>query len=750
MNKIEKTTAEIIDSLPANLQDLVEALAQNIFKENGPLKLILVGAFTVGKSSLVNMLLGERLLQAALEETTALPTFIEYGAVRSMQLVGIDQSVLQLDDAGLARVTTRAPEGAAYAAVALPHDWLQGVSVIDLPGLGGMTSRNKDYTLAQIQQADAILYLIPPQGANAADIALLKQIRQYGKRVKIVAAQWDRVEEAVADGEKMPSLEEWAAQIASLSGIKARIAPVSKAGLGRDELLDFIGRACHDIADIRRRRFRAELRPVLENALGQNEEAQRACEANSDESVQALQTQLLEQKQALLGVKTTLYARAQKEQAQLEDQSSALIRSASARLGQVLGEKTGKFKSEADWDQFATIGADVLRTALSDVAHSFSTLSAGYCELKLPDVQVAALNLRLPPVEPIAIQDFFDMGRLSRVQTELAAKQAEYQVQQQKLEQLPTPVLDAHQQELSDLMHSRNQLAAQPLPRILQQVDGGSGAMFGRMLGEVADIGLLFVNPAVAGAKVASLIGKGAKVANMAVKTAKVAQIATKGVKVAQAVQNGQRVRGVPQQAIDKLGMLEVLSLGYWGERIGAALGGGPSQEEIIDPQAQAEQAQILAEMDARARAVRVELARNEDIANEHELTGWALEQNRKEQGQLNADVLALGQQIEQRQREFEEIARVDRKNLVTRYIGRAVEKWQSNFEEQAGAMQTLLRARIRSYWDDQVNELLAERLAGLEILGGQIVAAPAEKEMALNQLRQDAIVLQSVASELA
>jgi hypothetical protein len=74
-------------------------------------------------------------------------------------------------------------------------------------------------------------------------------------------------------------LAQWASQIETATGLKARIAPVSKSGLGREELLDFIARARDERSAIRRRRFCAELRPLLENALGQKAEAQRACAA---------------------------------------------------------------------------------------------------------------------------------------------------------------------------------------------------------------------------------------------------------------------------------------------------------------------------------------------------------------------------------------------------------------------------------------------------------------------------------------
>lgn len=752
MKNSTQTLSSVKDYLPQTWHEPVDALAESTLQSNRPLRLILVGAFTVGKSSLLNMLLGEHLLQTALEETTALPTFIEYGAERTMQLIGHDESICSLNEAGFARATTQAPEGAACAAVTLPIEWLQGVSIIDLPGLGSVSSTNRDYTLSQIQQADAILYLIAPRGPDTGDIATLNQIRQYGKRVKIIAARWDQVDEAVAAGEKQPSLEQWGKQIETESGIKARIAPASKTGLGRDEIVDFIRRSQGDIAAIRLRRFYAELRPLLENALGQNAEAQRACEARSDEAIQTLHTELIQQKQALSDLKSSLYEKSQQDRSAIDEQSTTLIRQGRGTLDSKLKKLASLVKEEASWDDFGNHGADVLRAALTSTANMLSGMSESYGKLELPEAQVNALNLRIPPAESVAAQDFLDMARLSQLQIELDVKQADFAAKEKILAQLPAVNLNETERELQALMHERYQVASQPLPEIVQRVSSGGGAALGRMIGEVADIGLLFVNPAIVGTKIASLVGKSAKLANIAIKTKQVAKNVTKGVKVIQAAQLDKKVAGVPPQAIDKLGMLgalEMLSLGHWGERLGSMLGGGPRDEVIIDPEAQAQQQQSLQDLDARLRTVRSELARNEDIANEHQLTGWALEQNVKEQLQLKGDLAALTLQAEQKHQKFAKAARVERQQMVERHVERAVVQWLRNFDQQSISMTELLRARVKSHWEDRVDALVGERITETQALAAQVSAAPADKAAALARLQQDAVGLQAALGAL-
>ncbi|WP_295399526.1 dynamin family protein [uncultured Thiocystis sp.] len=741
MNTPQPLLDEVKNRLPTSWHETVDRLAERLLPSDAPLRIILLGAFSVGKSSLLNTLIGEPLLQTAREETTALPTFIEYGPTRTMQLIGSDGSVLPLDADGLARATTEAPEGAACAAVALPLDWLRGISIVDLPGLGGMSSRNRDYTAAQIQQADAVLYLIAPRGPDAADMATLRQIAGDGKRVKLLVARWDEIEEAVTRGEQRPDLDRWSSQIESQAGIRARLAPVSRHGLGCEDIRDFLARARDDRGAIRLRRLCAELRPLLENALGQNADAQRACAARSEEDTRVLRSELLQRRTALTELKSTHHARAREAREALSVKARGIVQQGNQGLDRALIPLAETVQEEADWETFSQDGAEALRAALSAVARGLSELSAEHGGLDLPEAQVTALNLRLPPTEPVAPGDFLDLARFSQLQSELEARAGEFAAQAERLARLPEMDLTEPERALRELLTQREQLAALPLPRIIERIEGSNaGAMFGRMLGEIADVGLWFVAAPLAGLKVASLVGKTAKVAGVAVNTARIASTVTKTIEVAQTVRKGGELTGmVPPPIADKLKMLEGLSLGYWGERIGAALSGGPQEIEVIDPEAQAQQRSALAVLDTQAREARAQLARCEDIANERQLTGWALEQSRKEQAHLQTRLDELTRRAEERRQAYEQSARAERLSALQRQVERALAHWRRGFEQQTGHMTELLRARARDDWETRIEALLGERLAELETLELRIESAPAEREAALERLRMEA-----------
>lgn len=727
--------------LPSAWRAHVEALTGEILNVDTPLRVILLGAFSVGKTSLVNRLIGENLLQTACEETTALPTFIEYGPTRTMQLIGNDASVLPLDADGLARATTDAPEGAACAVLALPLDWLQGITLIDLPGLGGLSARHRDYIAAQIQQADAVLYLLAPRGPDAADMATLREIDRYGKRVKLLITRWDEIESAVAQGEQRPDLTRWSNQIEAKTGIRARLAPTDHHGLGRDDIVTFLARARDEREKVRLHRTCAELRPLLENALGQNADAQRVSATQSEQDVRTLQSELLQRRTDLTELKSFHFERAQKARESLTRKAQDIVYQGSQYLDNTLTSLTDTVQNESDWDSFAEKGSETLRLALDTVAKGLSELSAEHGGMDFPDIQIKALNLRLPPPEPVKAEDFLDMARMTQVQHKLDAQAAEIKTQQAHLAALPEHDLTESQHQLRQLLMQRDQVASQPLPRTLEQIESNNaGQILGRMVGEVGDIGLMFINPTWVGAKVASYAGKASKIARTTANAKKVADNVSNTVKMAQTLQSGAKTSNMlPPQIADKLNMLEGLSLGYWGERIGTALGGRPEEVSVIDPEAQAQQQATLDEIDAQAREMRTQLGNYEDIAHERQLTGWALEQNQKEQAHLQAKLSELQQRAEERCQAYEQSLREEHQQKLHRHIERALAHWRQDFNQQAGHMVDLLEVRVRDNWDSEIQALINERLSELDDMHARIESAPAERKAALEVLNAEA-----------
>ena len=202
---------------------------------------------------------------------------------------------------------------------------------------------------------------------------------------------------------------------------------------------------------------------------------------------------------------------------------------------------------------------------------------------------------------------------------------------------------------------------------------------------------------------------------------------------------------------VGKLQVLEMLSLGYWGEKAGSMFSGGAQPlRTMTDPAALAQQQQALSEIEARRRTLQAELNRAQDIADERELTGWALEQNNKEQAQLRAELSNQQHKAEQKKKDFERIAATERAELLQRYTERAVDQWLRHFDQHTSAMAELLHERIKNHWEQRVEALVQERMAEVDAVTAQLSSAPAAKEATLAQLQSNAMALQAALKGVA
>ncbi len=760
--------------LPPALHDKVAALADGCRLGAADLRLIVLGGFSVGKSTLINMLAGGPWLHTAREEATALPTFIEYGAAPAMSLVGVDGSVAPVDAAGFRTATSNAPDGAACATLALPQAWLQGVTLIDLPGLGSLDAARQQYTSAQVLQADAVLYLLDPRGPGVPDIEALRLVAQYGKRIKVVVARWDEVLQAQARGEVVPSLEAWAAQIEAQAGLRVRLAGVSRDGLGREDLLDFVGRARGELEAIRLRCFQSELRPVLENALGGNAQAQRACALDSEEAARRMHDELIGRKQDLLALKGELYGRQQQERDTALANAEAAIGAGRAALERQLDGLAEPVQDDKDWDGFEQLGGAALRGALAALATALSAQSREYGELALPEGQVERIDVRMPPMPAVDVAAFVETARLETIERAVLDKQNQLQAAERRIEALPVVATSDAEDALLARQIERNRVVVQALPRITELTPGNGAAAVGRVIGELADIGVMFLNPALVGAKAGSLVATGAKVAKMTVDVTKVATAVTTGVKVAQAVRGsaaspaGMLDKGcmgplgnikspgpfgppiVPRPALDKLAMLQALSLGYWGERIGMALGGAPNERQVVDPEALAQQQQALAELDHEIALAQRELARQQDLLNERQLGGWALEQGKRDLQRLEQEAAELARRRDARQEQATRQAGDDHRRALQRVASSAMQQWLASFERQAASMSGLLLAHVAAYWEGEVATVIGERALEIDALLERLRAGPDDREAALAALRAEAGAMQGCLEGLA
>lgn len=729
MNSLSKTPLQLaqvqalLQQLPDGLQgDAQDRLAQRV-QQTHKLSVSLVGAFSVGKSSLLNMLLGDEWLHTAQEEATALPTVIEYASQPNLYLVQQDGQQLPLDRERFTEVTTHAPIGAQYATLQLPQPWLEPLSIIDLPGLGSTSAQHYQYTLMQIQQSDAILYLLAPRGPSGSDLQMLTLIRQYGKAVCLVVARWDEVELAIARGEKTPNLSEWQQHIAQVTGINQPLITAHRSGLGRESVQQFLQQSQRQLSTIRLQRFVAEIQPELQNALQLNQQAQQTCEAQTETQIQQSHEQLLQMKWELIEAKAAAYSNQQTEQHQLEQQGTQQVQQQCNLL-------QGELQSLAvsDWSVFLQQGEQHLAASLASLSQQLQQHSTQYGTLQLPEQTIRSLNLRLPELDPVDSSDFLEHAQLEQLKQRLTQKISE--ASSLPASDVDVTQLNQHIQRTEDvlqqLIQDRHAILNTPIPQIEQVIEDRSGEETGRRIGDMLDTLLIFI-PAKTVTTVVSKIGRLAKV-----------------VSTTQKVANASRALGPVGN------MLSMLSIAELGAKLGSMFDSPPEVVYQDDPDLKVQLHQQAQQVHHQVQQLRDDIRQKEELMNQHQMTGFALQQSQREIQQLEQHAEQLQQELQQRQQQATQAQQQQQLDTLERYRVRAIEQWLSQFDSQSRSMLHLLQQLAKQHWQFSIEQLFAARLAETEQLQAQLRALPEQKQAQLIVLQRDAQAIGQVLQQLA
>src|SRR5690554_2929774 len=124
----------IQNALPAHLLTPWIELSQSTIDNDKELTVCLLGAFSVGKSTLLNVLLGCDLLPTGLKETTGIPTFITYGDTPQLGHATNDENWREIFEEEFRELSVTPGEPGSFTTVRLPETWLKGCQLVDLPG----------------------------------------------------------------------------------------------------------------------------------------------------------------------------------------------------------------------------------------------------------------------------------------------------------------------------------------------------------------------------------------------------------------------------------------------------------------------------------------------------------------------------------------------------------------------------------------------------------------------------------------
>ena len=174
----------------ADDRDTAAELRTQLDRLDEPLRVAIAGKVKAGKSTLLNGLVGELIAPTDAGECTKVVTWYRNGPtprVVSYPDEGEPRPLpIRRDDGALAVELRGMPaERLRRIVVDWPSRSLQGVTLIDTPGIGSMSARNSRRTLAMLTpdddspaEADAVIYLM--RHLHATDAEFLESFRDQG------------------------------------------------------------------------------------------------------------------------------------------------------------------------------------------------------------------------------------------------------------------------------------------------------------------------------------------------------------------------------------------------------------------------------------------------------------------------------------------------------------------------------------------------------------------------------------------
>jgi GTPase Era involved in 16S rRNA processing len=169
---------------------------------DGHFNLAVLGQFKRGKTTLINALLGSRLLPTAVVPLTSIITMIKYGNNLKIEVLfknGVRKEITieQLPDYVTERGNPENQKGVQYAEVHYDSPYLRdGVQIIDTPGIGSTYEHNTDVTYNYLSKVDAAVFLVgvdPP--ISQVEYNFLNDIRKHVNKIFFLQNKIDQMDE---------------------------------------------------------------------------------------------------------------------------------------------------------------------------------------------------------------------------------------------------------------------------------------------------------------------------------------------------------------------------------------------------------------------------------------------------------------------------------------------------------------------------------------------------------------------------
>jgi len=172
-------------------------------------RLVVLGEYKRGKSTLINALLGKPVLPMAVVPLTSIVTEVRYRDDPGITVEFLDGRTKEIRPAELAGFVTEPenPRNSKQVRRATVHDssplLKEGVAIVDTPGVGSVFQHNSEITYRFLEESDAVvMVLAADQPLSSEEHDLLKALTGVTKRILFAVNRVD----VLTDGDAAESL----------------------------------------------------------------------------------------------------------------------------------------------------------------------------------------------------------------------------------------------------------------------------------------------------------------------------------------------------------------------------------------------------------------------------------------------------------------------------------------------------------------------------------------------------------------
>jgi hypothetical protein len=236
------------------IKDTSRRLKQIIDDASSPTTILVLGKERVGKSTVINGLLGREVLSVHNELSTSANTFIRYGEEECIRAVFLDGMIATFDIDKIDLLTTSDAEVAQiireyidYVEVFINHEFLKNVTFIDSIALQMPTEQSAYFSEFLLERADEIFWVIRNgEEATYAELSLLEKYNQRHIKPHFIINGIDNgdaadfaLSEKVRYGDQAGYMYTVSAKMALLAGLTKDFKLLEESGYL--ELMELIG-----------------------------------------------------------------------------------------------------------------------------------------------------------------------------------------------------------------------------------------------------------------------------------------------------------------------------------------------------------------------------------------------------------------------------------------------------------------------------------------------------------------------------